>query len=100
VRTPTVWPLRRSRLGHLMSPCELGISARSAAVSAVLMLPSSDYTVIGGGGSEEVEATAQAVALLFACGAPAIVAVAAGASYRFVRRSRQSVDEYRLWQSR
>lgn len=51
--------------------------------------------MIVGGGSEEVEATAQAIALLFACGAPVIVAVAAGASYWFVRRSLQSVDAIR-----
>lgn len=38
MRIPTGWPLRRSRLGHLMFPCELGISARSAAVSAIVVL--------------------------------------------------------------
>ena len=40
--------------------------------------PSGEYTVIVGGGSEAVEATARTVALLLACGAPIIVAVAAG----------------------
>jgi signal transduction histidine kinase len=54
-----------------------------------------EYTVIVGGGSEAVEATARTVALLLACGAPIIVAVAAAASYRLVRRSLQSVDAIR-----
>ena len=57
--------------------------------------PSGDYTVIVGGGSEAVEATARTVALLLACGAPIIVAVAATASYWLVRRSLQSVDVIR-----
>jgi signal transduction histidine kinase len=57
--------------------------------------PSGDYTVLVGGGSEAVEATARTVALLLACGAPIIVAVAAGASYWLVRRSLQSVDTIR-----
>src|SRR5437764_271070 len=54
-----------------------------------------EYTVIAGGGSEAVEATARTVALLLACGAPVIVGVAAAASYRLVRRSLQSVDAIR-----
>ncbi|WP_425436743.1 ATP-binding protein [Mycobacterium rhizamassiliense] len=54
-----------------------------------------EYTVLVGGGSEAVEATARAVALLFACGAPIIVAVAAAASYWLVRRSLRSVDAIR-----
>jgi signal transduction histidine kinase len=54
-----------------------------------------EYTVIVGGGSEAVEATARTVVLLFACGAPVIVWVAAAASYRLVRRSLQSVDAIR-----
>lgn len=57
--------------------------------------PSGEYTVIVGGGSEAVEATAWAVALLLACGAPIIVGAAAGASYWLVRRSLQSVDAIR-----
>ncbi|WP_231982361.1 ATP-binding protein [Mycobacterium sp. E787] len=57
--------------------------------------PSGDYTVIVGGGSEAVEATAWAVALLLACGAPIVVGVAAGASYWLVRRSLNSVDAIR-----
>lgn len=57
--------------------------------------PSGQYTVIVGGGSEEVEATARTVALLLACGGPLIAAVAAGASYRLVRHSLQSVDAIR-----
>jgi signal transduction histidine kinase len=54
-----------------------------------------EYTVIVGGGSEAVEATARTVALLLACGAPVIAGVAAAASYRLVRRSLQSVDAIR-----
>jgi signal transduction histidine kinase len=57
--------------------------------------PSGEYTVIVGGGSEEVEATARIVALLLVCSAPVIVAVAAGANYWLVRRSLQSVDAIR-----
>jgi signal transduction histidine kinase len=53
------------------------------------------YTVIVGGGSEAVEATARTVALLLVCGAPVIVGVAAAATYRLVRRSLQSVDAIR-----
>jgi signal transduction histidine kinase len=56
---------------------------------------SSEYTVLVGGGSEAVEATARTVALLLACGAPIIIAVAAAASYWLVRRSLQSVDAIR-----
>ncbi|OBF44184.1 two-component sensor histidine kinase [Mycobacterium sp. 852002-50816_SCH5313054-b] len=54
-----------------------------------------DYTVLVGGGSEAVEATARTVALLLACGAPIIIAVAGAASYWLVRRSLQSVDAIR-----
>jgi signal transduction histidine kinase len=53
------------------------------------------YTILVGGGSEAVEATARAVALLLVCGAPIIVGVAAAASYLLVRRSLQSVDAIR-----
>lgn len=54
-----------------------------------------EYTVLVGGGSEAAEATARIVALLLAAGAPIIIAVAATASYRLVRRSLQSVDAIR-----
>jgi signal transduction histidine kinase len=57
--------------------------------------PSGDYTVLVGGGSEAVEATARTVALLLACGAPILIAVAAAATYWLVRRSLQSVDAIR-----
>ncbi|OMC57677.1 two-component sensor histidine kinase [Mycobacterium sp. IS-836] len=57
--------------------------------------PSGQYTVLVGGGSEAVEATARVVALLLACGAPIIIAVAAAATYWLVRRSLQSVDAIR-----
>jgi signal transduction histidine kinase len=56
---------------------------------------SGDYTVLVGGGSEAVETTARTVAILLACGAPIIVAVAAAATYWLVRRSLQSVDAIR-----
>jgi signal transduction histidine kinase len=54
-----------------------------------------DYTVLVGGGSEAVEATARTVALLLACGAPIIIAVVAAATYWLVRRSLKSVDAIR-----
>lgn len=56
---------------------------------------SGQYTVLVGGGSEAVEDTARTVALLLACGAPIIVAVAATAAYRLVRRSLNSVEAIR-----
>lgn len=56
---------------------------------------SGDYTVLVGGGSEAVEATARTLAVLLACCAPIIVAVAAAATYWLVRRSLQSVDAIR-----
>jgi len=56
---------------------------------------SGEYTVLVGGGSEAVEATARTVALLLATGAPIIVAVAAAATYWLVHRSLQSVDAIR-----
>jgi signal transduction histidine kinase len=57
--------------------------------------PSGEYTVLVGGGSEAVEATARTVALLLAAGAPIIIAVAAAATFWLVRRSLQSVDAIR-----
>lgn len=57
--------------------------------------PSGVYTVLVGGGSEAVEATARALAILLATTAPIIVAVVAGATYWLVRRSLQSVDAIR-----
>ena len=56
---------------------------------------SGEYTVLVGGGSEAVEATAWTVALLLAAGAPIIIAVAAAATYGLVRRSLKSVDAIR-----
>ncbi|WP_406817526.1 ATP-binding protein [Mycobacterium sp. M23085] len=53
------------------------------------------YTVLAGGGSEAVEATARTLAILLACSAPVIVGVVAGATYWLVRRSLQSVDAIR-----
>lgn len=57
--------------------------------------PGGEYTVLIGGGSEAVEATTRTVALLLAAGSPAIIAVAAVASYWLVRRSLRSVDAIR-----
>jgi signal transduction histidine kinase len=57
--------------------------------------PSGEYTVLVGGGSEAVEATARTVALLLAAGAPIIIAVVAAATYWLVRRSLKSVDAIR-----
>lgn len=57
--------------------------------------PGGDYTVLIGGGSEAVEATTRTVALLLVAGSPVIIAVAAVASYRLVRRSLRSVDAIR-----
>ncbi len=57
--------------------------------------PSGEYTVLVGGGSEAVEATARTVALLLAAGAPIIIAVVAAATYGLVRRSLKSVDAIR-----
>lgn len=54
-----------------------------------------DYTVLVGGGSRTVEATARTVALLLAGGAPIVIAVAAGATFWLVRRSLRSVDAIR-----
>ena len=56
---------------------------------------SGEFTVLVGGGSEAVEATARTVALLLAAGAPIIIGVAAAATYRLVRRSLKSVDAIR-----
>jgi signal transduction histidine kinase len=53
------------------------------------------YTVLVGGGSEAVEATARTLAILLACSAPVIVGVVAGATFWLVRRSLQSVDAIR-----
>lgn len=53
------------------------------------------YTVLVGGGSEAVEATARTLAILLACSAPVIVGVVAAATYWLVRRSLQSVDAIR-----
>lgn len=57
--------------------------------------PAGDYTVLVGGGSQAVEATARTVALLLACGAPIVIAMAAGATFWLVRRSLRSVDAIR-----
>jgi signal transduction histidine kinase len=81
--------LRRGMPDDAASGDDMRVSGQRVAT------PSGDYTVLVGGGSEAVEATARTVALLLAGGAPIIIAVAAGASYWLVRRSLQSVDAIR-----
>ncbi len=81
--------LRRGLPDDLVPNDDMRVSGQKVST------PSGEYTVIVGGGSEEVEATARTVALLLGCGAPVIVAVAAGASYWLVRHSLQSVDAIR-----
>ncbi|ORA82888.1 two-component sensor histidine kinase [Mycobacterium malmoense] len=81
--------LRRGMPDDAVPKDDMRVSAQRVNTAA------GEYTVIVGGGSEAVEATARIVALLFACGAPIIIGVAATASYRLVRRSLQSVDAIR-----
>lgn len=81
--------LRRGMSDDAVPKDDMRVSAQRVNTAA------GEYTVIVGGGSEAVEATARIVALLFACGAPIIIGVAAAASYRLVRRSLQSVDAIR-----
>ena len=81
--------LRRGMSDDAVAGDDMRVSGQRVATS------SGDYTVIVGGGSEAIEATAWAVALLLACGAPIVIAVAAAASYWLVHRSLQSVDAIR-----
>ena len=81
--------LRRGMPDDVVPHDDMRVSGQKVAT------PSGDYTVIVGGGSETVEATARTVAIGLACGAPIIIAVAAAASYWLVRRSLQSVDAIR-----
>jgi signal transduction histidine kinase len=57
--------------------------------------PSGQYTILVGAGSEAIESTVQTVIVLLAGAAPIVIAVAAGATYRLVRRSLRSVDAIR-----
>lgn len=94
-RTPLVpvtefdFNLRRGLPDDAVAGDDMRVSGQRVATA------SGDYTVLVGGGSEAVEATARTVAILLACGAPIIVAVAAAATYWLVRRSLQSVDAIR-----
>jgi signal transduction histidine kinase len=81
--------LRRGLPDDAVAGDDMRVSGQRVATA------SGDYTVLVGGGSEAVEATARTVAILLACGAPIVVAVAAAATYRLVRRSLQSVDAIR-----
>jgi signal transduction histidine kinase len=82
--------LRRGLPDDLVAGDDMRVSGQKVATASGV------YTVLVGGGSEAVEATARTVAILLACGAPVIVAVVAGASYWLVRRSLQSVDAIRV----
>jgi signal transduction histidine kinase len=53
------------------------------------------YTVLVASGSEAAESTVQFAALLLVAAAPVVVAVAAVATYRLIRRSLRSVDAIR-----
>jgi signal transduction histidine kinase len=81
--------LRRGLPDDAVAGDDMRVSGQRVATA------SGDYTVLVGGGSEAVEATARTVAILLACGAPIVVAVAAAATYWLVRRSLQSVDAIR-----
>ena len=81
--------LRRGLSDDAVAGDDMRVSGQRVAT------PSGDYTVLVGGGSEAVEATARTLAVLLACCAPIIVAVAAAATYWLVRRSLQSVDAIR-----
>lgn len=81
--------LRRGLSDDAVAGDDMRVSGQQVAT------PSGVYTVLVGGGSEAVEATARTLAILLACSAPVIVAVAAGATYWLVRRSLQSVDAIR-----
>jgi signal transduction histidine kinase len=82
--------LRRGLPDDLVAGDDMRVSGQKVATASGV------YTVLVGGGSEAVEATARTLAILLACGAPVIVAVVAAATYWLVRRSLQSVDAIRV----
>ncbi|OSC29791.1 two-component sensor histidine kinase [Mycobacterium vulneris] len=81
--------LRRGLPDDAVAGDDMRVSGRKVATRSGV------YTVLVGGGSEAVEATARTLAILLACSAPVIVGVVAGATYWLVRRSLQSVDAIR-----
>ncbi|WP_085238736.1 sensor histidine kinase [Mycobacterium europaeum] len=81
--------LRRGLSDDAVAGDDMRVSGQRVAT------PSGDYTVLVGGGSRAVEATARTVALLLACGAPVVIAGAAAATFWLVRRSLRSVDAIR-----
>ncbi|OBI13573.1 two-component sensor histidine kinase [Mycobacterium sp. E2497] len=81
--------LRRGLSDDAVAGDDMRVSGQRVATA------SGDYTVIVGGGSQAVEATARTVALLLACGAPIVIAGAAAATFWLVRRSLRSVDAIR-----
>lgn len=81
--------LRRGMSDDAVAGDNMRVSGQRVATA------SGEYTVLVGGGSEAVEATARMVALLLVCSAPIVVGVAAGATYWLVRRSLRSVDAIR-----
>ncbi|OBH60142.1 two-component sensor histidine kinase [Mycobacterium sp. E2479] len=94
-RTPLVaasefdFNLRRGLPDDVVAGEDMRVSGQKVATRSGV------YTVLVGGGSEAVEATARTLAILLACSAPVIVGVVAGATYWLVRRSLQSVDAIR-----
>lgn len=58
--------------------------------------PQGDYTILVAGSSESAEATLKTVALLLGAAAPIIIAAAAVATYRLVKRSLRSVEAIRV----
>lgn len=81
--------LRRGLPDDAVSGDDMRVSGQKVATRSGV------YTVLVGGGSEAVEATARTLAILLACSAPVIVGVVAAATYWLVRRSLQSVDAIR-----
>lgn len=81
--------LRRALSDDAVAGDDMRVSGQRVAT------PSGDYTVLVGGGSQAVEATARTVALLLACGAPIVIAGAATATFWLVRRSLRSVEAIR-----
>ncbi|BBZ69053.1 HAMP domain-containing sensor histidine kinase [Mycobacterium paraseoulense] len=81
--------LRRGLSDDAVAGDDMRVSGQRVATA------SGDYTVLVGGGSQAVEATARTVALLLAGGAPLVIAGAAIATFWLVRRSLRSVEAIR-----
>ncbi|WP_233209320.1 ATP-binding protein [Mycobacterium sp. ENV421] len=68
---------------------DMRISAQS------ITTPKGSFVVLVGGGDDAAETTVRTAVILLLLAAPVVVAVAAGATYRLVRRSLSSVDAMR-----